>query len=240
MKNISSSYSILLFIILLGTQGCKKNFFDLYPTDELSPVTFWQTESDAVAALTGCYNSLSEVNSNFLPYLDVLTPNAFNEYPWEGWKDISKGTHTALGPNGPYALWSGSYAGIGRVNTFIANIDKPEMDEETRTKMKSEALFLRAYYYFTLATYFGGVPLITDPPALEQATMSRNSKAEVICQVLSDLDVAAPGLPVTVSPAENGHASRGAAIALKTRVALYEKDWATAASSAQTVKDLGV
>lgn len=240
MKNISSLYSFCLFLLVLtGIQSCKKDFFNLYPTDQLSPGSFWQTEGDAVAALTGCYHAISLVSGN-LPYLDVLTPNAFNEYPWEGWKDVSKGTHNAIGPAGPQSLWSGAYTGIGRANTFLANIDNPVMDESIRTKMKSEALFLRAYFYFTLASYFGGVPLITDPPALEQATLPRNSKAEVISQVLSDLDAAAPGLPISIPSSENGHATRGAALALKTRVALYEKDWTTAASTAQSVMDLGV
>jgi hypothetical protein len=228
------------FLVVTLTQSCKKNFFNLYPTDQLSPGSFWKTEGDAVAALAGCYNSLAPVNNNVLPYLDVLTPNAYNEYPWEGWKDISRSAHTPLGPEGPSWVWSGCYQGIGRVNTFLANIDRPEMDEEVRTRMKSEVLFLRAYYYFTLSNFFGGVPLITEPPALEQAKLPRNTKDEIINQVLSDLDAAAPGLPVTIASSDNGRATKGAALALRTRVSLYQKDWAQAAATAQRVMDLDV
>jgi hypothetical protein len=234
------SYSLMLVLVIFSLPGCKKDFFDLYPRDQLSPGSFWKNADDAHAALTGCYNSVWNVTGNVLPYLDVLTPNAYGEYPWEGWKDISKSTQTPQGPAGPAGLWEGAFRGIGRTNTFLANIDKPEMDEGERTRMKSEALFLRAYYYFTVSNYFGGVPLITDPPDVSQATIPRSSKEDITAQVLKDLDEAIPGLPVTIPAAENGRATQGAALALKARVLLYESRWDEAAVAAKAVMDLNV
>jgi hypothetical protein len=231
---------LLLCSLMLTTGACKKNFFDLYPRDQLSPGSFWKNQDDAMAALTGCYNSIWNVTANVLPYMDVLTPNAYGEYPWEGWKAISESTQTPIDPAGPAGLWEGAYRGIGRVNTFLANIDKPEMDEGVRTRMKSEALFLRAYYYFNLANYFGGVPLITDPPDVAQAQTPRSSKDQVIAQVLQDLDAASPGLPVIIPSEENGRASQGAALALKARVLLYESRWDEAATAAKSVMDLNI
>lgn len=234
---------ILLFITgfsFIGLTACKKGFFDLSPKDQLSPGSFWKDEKDAYAALTGCYSTLWDVTEEVLPYLDVLTPNAYSNYPWEGWKDISKGTQTPQGPGGPAGVWAGAYRGIGRTNTFLANIDKPAMDDGLRKRMKGDAQFLRAYYYFTLANYFGGVPLITDPPSVEQATTPRSTKEQLIAQVLKDLDDAAAVLPVTVVSAENGRATKGAALTLKTRVLLYQEKWAEAAAAAKAVMDLNV
>lgn len=233
-------YLFVAVLSILGFTACKKDFFDLTPRDQLSPGSFWQTESDAKAALTGCYASLWDVTEEVLPYLDVLTPNAYSEYPWEGWKDISSGNQTAQGPGGPAGVWQGAYRGIGRTNTFLANIDKPTMDDDLRTRMKSEALFLRAYYYFTLADHFGGVPLITDPPAVEQATTPRNTKEEVITHILKDINDAAAALPTTVPSDENGRATQGAVLALKTRVLLYDKKWTEAAAAAKSVMGLNV
>ena len=138
------AYSLMFVVVIFSLPGCKKDFFNLYPRDQLSPGSFWKNADDAHAALTGCYNSVWNVTGNVLPYLDVLTPNAYGEYPWEGWKDISKSTQTPQGPAGPAGVWEGAFRGIGRTNTFLANIDKPEMDDGERTRMKSEAGCLRA------------------------------------------------------------------------------------------------
>lgn len=84
-----------------------------------------------------------------LPWLDVLTPNAFNNYPWEGWKNISLSLPPIdMGAIG--ALYNGAYSGISACNIFLANIDRVTMDDAARDVMKGEAHFLRAYYYSLL------------------------------------------------------------------------------------------
>src|SRR5699024_12091520 len=85
-----------------------------------------------------------------------------------------------------------------------------------------EAKFLRALYYFKLQTYYGGVPLILDPPSLEQSDMPRSPRAEIVAQILKDLDEAANVLPESYGESDQGRATKGAALALKARVLLYE------------------
>ena len=63
------------------------------------------------------------------------------------------------------------------------------MDESEKAKMVGEAKFLRAFYYLSLVDKFGGVPLIIDAPnADEQAELPRNSKDEVVNQIVKDLE----------------------------------------------------
>lgn len=239
MKKIKSYY-ILFLPALLIFAGCKKDFFELNPTSQLSPSSFWQTENDATAALNACYAVLSDVNEEVMPYLDVITPNAYGNYPWEGWQGISKSSLTPqIGDNyGVTYIWQGGYKGIGRTNTLLANISKPEMNDSLRSRIKGEALFLRAYFYFNIANYFGGTPLILDPPDLGQAKLPRNTKEEVIAQVLKDLDeAAATSLPDSYTGSDIGRVTKGAVLALKVRVLLYEKKWAETAAVAKNIID---
>jgi hypothetical protein len=101
-----------------------------------------------------------------------------------------------------------------------------------------------------LENYYGGVPLILDAPNLAtQADLPRTPREEVVAQILKDLDSAALVLPLKYSKGDVGRATKGAALALKARVLLYEASplfnssndpnkWKAAADAAKAVIDL--
>jgi hypothetical protein len=129
-------------------------------------------------------------------------------------------------------------------------VDEVTMDDALKARMKGEAYFLRALYYFTLQNYYGAVPLILDPPdRATQADVKRTDRKDVIAKVLSDLDSAAAALPLKYSGGDLGRATKGAALALKARVLLWEASplfagandpakWQAAADAAQAVMNL--
>src|SRR5690606_5848550 len=59
-------------------------------------------------------------------------------------------------------IWTLLYTGIERASLVLENLDRPAMAEADRNVIKGEALFLRAYYYFILVTYWNDVPLILE------------------------------------------------------------------------------
>ncbi|RYE13837.1 MAG: RagB/SusD family nutrient uptake outer membrane protein, partial [Sphingobacteriales bacterium] len=88
---------------------------------------------------------------------------------------------------------------------------------------------LRAWHYFYLTTWFGDVPFFTKDPTVEETkTVSRTAKAQVIDFILKELDESADALPVNTAykDGDRGRLTKGAAIALKARVLLYEGRWA--------------
>jgi hypothetical protein len=126
-----------------------------------------------------------------------------------------------LNSNGPdgfvNALWTNYYAGIYRCNLGIEKI--AAFDDPNSTKLGTaaqknlriaELKFLRAFYYFTLVQQFGGVPVVTVPPAEVQTDFPRNSVAEVYKLIIDDLRTAGPSLPWKAPSAEVGRASRAA------------------------------
>ena len=229
MKTIKIYSSLLLTLLILSS--CTKDVIEVSSTTQISAETFFQTESDAQLAITGVYSSLGDFASQLL-YLDAVADNAYNNYPWEGYKAIALGTHDVWGPWAIGAYWNMLFKGIGRANVVLANIDDIEMDATAKSTIKGEALFLRAYFYLNLADLYGGVPIITEAPSLEHGLLPRNTKAEVMSQIVLDLDAAATALPPTAGP---GRANSNAALALKTRTLLYNEQWAEAASAASQV-----
>ena len=97
------------------------SWLDVDPSDQYSTETFWKTKEHASAGIMGCYNALKPWRSLHTMEFDMLTANAMPYNEANGTQAIGKGEHlstTAL----IGSLWKNCYVGIGRTNTFIANV----------------------------------------------------------------------------------------------------------------------
>ncbi|MBO9155007.1 RagB/SusD family nutrient uptake outer membrane protein [Chitinophaga sp. GCM10012297] len=234
--------------------SCGNDILDSAPSDRYTEATFWTTEANANMGLTGCYNMLRAegvFGGTATPlWEETATPNAYNYDNSGGWNVIAAGTQTGSNSGIVTSRWAHAYEGIGRCNTLLAKIGGVPMDEKLKDRMKAEATFLRALYYALLEMYYGGVPLILDQPdPVTQASLPRNTREEIVAQVLKDLDAAAAVLPLKYTGANIGRATKGAALALKARVLLFEASplinttgdknkWKLAADAAKAVMDL--
>jgi len=252
MKNIAIITGLLF--VLIATGGCKKDLLETKPDYKYNEGNFWESEAAVGAALSGCYNPLTSdglFGGDATPlWEETATPNAYNYSNAMGFNLIAEGRQQSSDGGIIPQRWHDSYVGIGRCNTFMANVDKVEMSEDTKTRMKGEVHFLRGLYYFMLENYYGDVPLILDPPNLStQAALPRTPREEVVTQIIKDLDSAALVLPLKYSKGDIGRATKGAAMALKARILLYEASplfnssndaakWKAAADAAKAVMDL--
>lgn len=229
---------IILFLFVISLISCD-SMLNVDPSDKYSANTFWSAQEQYNAALTGCYNNFYTSIDFFNGETDMMTPNS-KSYYGKGTDDVAKGS--ALSTNPIFlSFWKSAYGGIGRANTLLDKIDAATFDAALRNKMKGEALFLRALNYTYLVNHFGGCPLIIHTPDNEtQGKLPRNTITEVVAQIISDLDMAASLLPSTLAATEKGHATKGAALALKARMLLYSERWTEAAQAAKTLIDLGV
>lgn len=242
MKNIKN-ICLLLSIWGMTVVSCQDDFLDKVRNDELSAASFWSNEADANAGLIAIYDALETQRGEFgwaaLGLFDLLTPIGNSR---DGRiRSIAEGTHDP-NTNRIGTLWNNMYKGVVRANDFLTHIDDiafigSDVDER-KNRMIGEARFLRAMYYYMLVEFYGDVPLFTTVPGIDDATAPRAPKNEVLSLIKEDIASAVANLP-TPGDEEVGRGTSGAALALRVKVALHEKDWDTAASAAEDIINLG-
>jgi hypothetical protein len=238
MKNLNRI--IISFFLLSVLYSCSKDLLNKTPKDRLSPSTFYQNEAQAKMALMGVYSALqpNATPSHFYQF-DFMSDNGYCQHQWQGSLEIGE-WKTNSSSWAPGAKWSQDYTIIARANQLIEDIGKSSLSDAIKTQMQAEAKFLRAYAHADLISYFGDVPLILKVQTLGEAYVSRTPKSEVLTAILTDLDAAASVLPVSYGKSDLGRATKGAALAYKTKILLYNEKWAEAAQAAKVCMDLGV
>jgi hypothetical protein len=127
-----------------------------------------------------------------------------------------------------FEFWRNMYEGINNCNIVLEKFPDAEIDEDLKNRLMGEAKFLRSIYYFYLNSIFGGVPLVTRVlPTQEYYSNPRNTVAEVLHQVQTDLQQAASALPDTYSSSgDNARATKGAARAYLLKALIFESSYA--------------
>ncbi|MHB1178274.1 MAG: RagB/SusD family nutrient uptake outer membrane protein, partial [Daejeonella sp.] len=220
-KHITEYFLVTGLLILI--YSCNKDKLTINPADQYTVETFWKTEEHASAGLLGCYQVLRSVYGGGWVYeTDIVTPNAMGNRG-SALNPLAKGVQ--LTTDGAIAgRWNVNYQGIGRTNTFLDKIGGITMNTQLKDRMIGEAKFLRALYYFNLVNVFGGVPLILETPdAAKHSKLPRDTKEKVTDQILKDLNEAAAALPLKYTAKDAGRATKGAALALKARLLLYDE-----------------
>lgn len=241
MKNI-----FVFLIIGLLMSSCQDNFLDKVPLDFVSPDNYLSNDEQTLIVLNGVYHQLdfggtTHPYQKTYPYaLDLATDDAFSNSPWEGMTIFARGQTTPTSTRVEWQ-WSRNYQGIARANVLIDAIERADYESENKRRYSAEAKFLRAWYYNDLVTFFGDVPLILEPGNLDNAQPARTAKEVVVEQIIKDLNDAIPDLPVKYEEAkDDGRVTKGAALAFKSRVLLYNSMWSEAATAAKACIDLGV
>lgn len=222
--------SIIAAALLMGSFSSCSDFLDRYPLEELSDESFWKTEKDAEMAVSNLYN--------VLPTWDVdeaiNSDDAVHGIKWAAGNQ-SKGVYDPA----DYG-WSGEYGYIRQANLVLEKIQEMDLSEDAYKKLEGQARFFRAYTYFTLIRSFGAVPYIDKPLELTDVeNITRTPKDEVYAKVMEDFDIAIADLPVQWDETNSGRITKGAAMAMKARAALYYNNWQTAMDEAKKVMDLG-
>ena len=138
------------------------------------------------------------------------------------------------------AMWVYFYDIVSSANYAIESMAKFEealSDEGALKKAaecRGESKVIRAYAYFNLVRLFGGVPKIDRTmTAQELGNLPPMTVAETYEFICKDLDDAIAVLPESF--AEKGRYNKYSAMGLKSKVALYMKDWNEAAAQADAV-----
>ena len=127
-------------------------------------------------------------------------------------------------------VYEASYKAIGRANVIldkVSTVDFSEFDgADEIAQMEGEALFLRAYAYYTLFNVFGGVPLVTERIRDQANTNTPRSDApEVLTQVIDDARRAVEIVPEDWADQYAGRADKNAARGLLAKALVFRANY---------------
>jgi hypothetical protein len=242
---ISTILKIAISLLLVVVSGCSDNFLDVPPQGEQKSEQFWLNEGDATKAVNAVYANLREWTS--ISFAPIAVESL-------GSDDTEKGSNpsdapfmnnfdnfTATSTEGQLSdFWNGRYRDINLCNQVLDNIPTITMDEGLKARYLAEAKFVRAYAYFRLVRAFGDVPLrLNTPKSAADFSVPRTPKALVWAAIEKDLADAALVLPQAYTGADVGRATRGAALALNAKVAMYQSKWAEVKNLTDQVMALG-
>ncbi len=206
---------ILFSLTTLLCFGCD-SILDKYPQTDISPTNFWKTEADFKMAANALYNSLS---NNYGETLDLQA----DDYYGRSVNGVSAGTYV---PTNKDDVWTTAYDNIRKANDIVENAEKSEVEVSIKERYVAEARFFRAYQYAVLIKRFGDVPLVLktldlNSPELYEAQTARSIILE---KIIEDLQWASQKLPKKqeLAAVDEGRITRGTALAVLSRVALYE------------------
>jgi hypothetical protein len=218
-------------ITLLAFSSCSKLVEK--PDAFISPVNFYASRSDALAATTAAYTAVRVNGSSTRNYVILGEIPTDNMFPLQNNNDRVQLDEYAHTPQNSILreTWQNFYLGITRSNVVIGRVPKINMEEPLRNRLVAEAKFLRAFYYFHLVRLFGNIPLVTtEVTSLDELTYpTRDDKAKVYEQIIKDLKDAETVLPATYTGSDQGRATRGAAKAFLASVYLTLKQYQLAA-----------
>lgn len=213
---------ILILIIGSFLVSCEKDL-DLIPQTQYSEVSFFKTEDDFKLFTNQFYFQSFPVFSGMVgrdTHSDILAS-------W-GVDNISNGSYS---PTLSSSLWKSSYSIIRNTAYLLGKIESANKELQSKiSRYEGEARFFRALAYFNLFKEYGGIPIIDKVLNLDDEDFlygPRNSRAEVVEYIISDLDLAINLLPIEseIPMNDKGRVSKGAALNLKARITLFEGTW---------------
>ncbi len=265
MKSSRILYILYFAGVLSIVTSCKKDFLDITPTDRVSDAAITSDstlfESFVINRYLGTRLTNKEAEGT-LPGFGrgfeyamwcSLTDEAIYNNNDDTWL-VQKGELSPENTGIAGTLWGRSYRSIRECNYALANIDKVVMSASHKKHLTAEIKFIRAFRYQDLIRNYGGVPLIGDKvynltdDLTDPALFQRASIADCINYAVAQLNEAAADLPpANTNSWVRGRATKGAALALKSRLLLYAASplynagtWQAAADAAKAVMDLGI
>jgi len=237
---------IVCALLLIGGESCD-DLLDTKPKLEVSEDIALGDYSSLSAVMMSCYDVLQNTSyygRDFMVIADMLADNLelanINSGRFQGHESNDEGDHVNI--------WGQAYSIISRCNNVLAAIDNLEDATDTeKSKLKGQALFMRAFAYFDLLRVYSrepnyvvnefdlACPLVLQPFSFDDSEVypKRNSVNEVYTQVEKDLGDAI--LLLNNEESFPYFPSKIAAKALKARVLLYQEKWIEAASLADEV-----
>lgn len=238
--NIITKYIALSSLALIMFSACDKDILNVSPTDRISTDAMESDTAVLEAFITNRYIG-ERIISNEADGTNPGFGRGFEYALWSSITDESMYTNDdntwlivrgQLSPENTGitgSLWARSYRSIRECNYALDVLSRIEISAARKLRLEGELQFIRAFRYHDLIRNFGEVVLMGDKVYKLQDDLTvpelfdRRSLQESMDYVLTQLDEAIEKLPADNNDNSwvNGRATKGAAMALKSRLTLY-------------------
>jgi hypothetical protein len=233
-----------IYAVLLLTTACSK--LDLNPLSEGSSETWYTNEDELNMACAYLFKS---------DFWDSELTRTTGEGDYShGWTDEWTDDWTARGTlaeinsatlNSQSSIvvltWSYAYRCIAAANRIITNLHRAtgNITAERAAQFEALARFARASQYSKLIFLYGDVPFYTEVLDIEEAfRLKRTDKKLILERIYEDYDFAIANLGERNNNNSIQYPSKGAALGMKARIALYMGDWDIAREASKVCIDL--
>lgn len=225
------------------------NVMDLDPTGWYGEDVAYSSVENLDLYVKGFYTVLYSNADIAMGYIMDDGVSELLKYSW--WGDKGQVNRAFYDPNyvtvnsNYRSNWSTMYTYIRRLNEYFYDINNGlagKLDQELVKIRTAEVRFLRAFAYQELVARHGGVILrvaedYVDGP--NDRAKARSSKDECYDFIISEYTKAAEDLPQSWEASETGRLTKGAALGMKARAALYAGRWDVAVEACDEVLKLG-
>jgi len=251
MKQINARLLILGVIAAIAMPACKKQL-DIPSRNSIDASIALGDKNGIEGAINSVYSVLkreSHYGRDLFSIPEAMADVAFANGRSSRLVNENRNTN---GSNITTALWTGSYGAINEINLILDAAPAAKgATAADQTRWQGELKFLRALYLFDLVKNYSYIPTFTVPSQdkggvvinlvgfnnpIDAASYfpSRSTTADCYAQIMADLYGAIGLLANNGRGGTNAisYASKHAALALGSRVKLYQGDWAKADSFA--------
>lgn len=228
--------SIKSNILLFGLAGmmlasCTDSFLDTTSKTTLTSTNYYKNQSQAEAAVVGCYDQYQRTvsNGNWPTLFQAAETMGDDCFGGGGSGDLANKlldrmdqSYNTAETNIFGGIWGDYYKCIYNCNLLIESLDNISFSSDNERKIvEGQARAIRGLAYFDLVKMFENVPLLTKPSSEK---VPQANPDDVYKQIVEDLKYAADNIPAgefTDNSATLGHISRYAAGAMLARVYLF-------------------
>lgn len=230
---------ILMLLLFLSCDSFVE--VDLPPSQLYSAFVF-NEEATATAAMTSVYASMRDngffsgsslgLSNQLGVYADEM--NFFGDPSFSTFFSFTNGllpTQTLVS-----TYWNAAYQQIYGANAVYEGVsNSSQLSDSFRQQLKGEALFVRGFVHFYLASLYGDIPYITTTDYRQNSRVSRVPVAEVYQKSIEDLEQALLLLNDSYLGSLRVRPNSYAAYAMLARIYLYSGRWAEASNAASMV-----
>jgi hypothetical protein len=253
-------HKTIILLVILTNASCVKSFLDRTPGVPLDDDKVFADPVQAARFADNAYNYLINDYARFNDHrgsTSQASDEAVSGNSESSVTTLNRGLYhdhsNTASLNDMRDVWARMYAGIAITNKMLGRISTvPSGSIFPATRVEGEMRFLRAFFYFELIKRFGGVPILDREYGVnDDINFPRKSYDECVAFIIADLDKALPllGNDADYSASNYGRATKGAALALKSRALLYaasalnnpsgdKQKWKAAADASKAVMDL--